>query len=197
MTDIKFLDCGSNTGQVFKWCFELDGTVKFNPKLKRPFFDIPSMKGADVFLFEPNIECIPMLEAKKEQYKDVFHTMIYNYAVLDEHKVLPFYQHVKTSLGHSLLQSNAEVLEDNGIKVQAIDISSFLSKFKDDDYIIVKIDIEESEYKVIKSLIESGQIKKINEIHVEWHNSRGHRDEKKEILNYFKENNITYYKWVY
>ena len=58
---------------------------------------------------------------------------------------------------------------DNIVKVETVDICSILKKFSNDDYIVVKLDIEGSEYEVCRKLLETEDIVKINTMFVEWH----------------------------
>ena len=58
---------------------------------------------------------------------------------------------------------------DNIVKVESVDICSILKKFSNDDYIVVKLDIEGSEYEVCRKLLETEDIVKINTMFVEWH----------------------------
>ena len=56
-------------------------------------------------------------------------------------------------------------------KVKAIDFSKWvLENFTEEDFIILKMDIEGSEYKVLPKMIEDGSIKFINKLIIEWHN---------------------------
>lgn len=58
---------------------------------------------------------------------------------------------------------------DNLIQVKCIDISELLNRYDDDDFIVVKMDIEGSEYNVVRKAIQDGTIKKINDLWIEWH----------------------------
>ncbi len=55
-------------------------------------------------------------------------------------------------------------------EVEAIDFSKWvLSNFEKEDYIILKMDIEGSEYKVLPKMIDDGSIEYINTLIIEWH----------------------------
>ena len=58
---------------------------------------------------------------------------------------------------------------DNPRTVKTINFSDFLLNFDEDDYIVVKLDIEGAEYEVIESILDSGTITRINELFIEWH----------------------------
>ena len=44
-----------------------------------------------------------------------------------------------------------------------------LFNFDENDYIVVKLDIEGAEYEVIESMLNSGAINRVNELYIEWH----------------------------
>ena len=57
--------------------------------------------------------------------------------------------------------------------VPCIDFSKWLSNnFNEDDYIILKMDIEGAEYEVIPKLLKDGTINLIDVIYLEWHSCR-------------------------
>jgi FkbM family methyltransferase len=59
---------------------------------------------------------------------------------------------------------------NNIIKTRAIDILTILNKYKDNDFIIIKMDIEGSEFNVLRRLLENPiHFKKIKKIYIEWH----------------------------
>jgi len=56
-------------------------------------------------------------------------------------------------------------------EVEAIDFSKWvIENFTEEDFIVLKMDIEGSEYKVLPKMIEDGSIKFINNLIIEWHN---------------------------
>ncbi len=65
--------------------------------------------------------------------------------------------------------SNQFRLNDNIVEVESIDIADILKQYSEDDYIVVKLDIEGSEFEVCRRLLESGELLKINELFIEWH----------------------------
>lgn len=95
-------------------------------------------------------------------------------------------------------------LRDNFIHrpiVPCIDFSTFLtSNFSPDDNIIVKMDIEGSEYDVLEKMIADGSIAYIKFIAVEWHSpffvSRDATVVREEALKkYFLEHHIRFESW--
>ena len=58
---------------------------------------------------------------------------------------------------------------NNIINVPCVDISSIIRSYKINDNIVVKIDVEGSEFAIIRKLIEDDTISYINDLYVEWH----------------------------
>ena len=57
----------------------------------------------------------------------------------------------------------------NRIKVKSINFAEFLNNFPQNDDIVVKMDIEGAEFRVLRHLIKTGAISRISAIDVEWH----------------------------
>ena len=56
------------------------------------------------------------------------------------------------------------------IKYNPIVLSEYIQKnFKEDDFIVLKLDIEGSEYEVLQNLIDENCLEYINNIFIEWH----------------------------
>lgn len=60
---------------------------------------------------------------------------------------------------------------DDLVQVDCIDISDLINQYNDDDFIVIKMDIEGSEYNVLRKAIQDGTIKKVNDIWIEWHHN--------------------------
>lgn len=54
-------------------------------------------------------------------------------------------------------------------EVPVIDLSKFLKELKDPEFILLKVDIEGSEYSVLRKLINDNSIKLVNDVYVEFH----------------------------
>lgn len=68
------------------------------------------------------------------------------------------------------VQSLFEFKEEDKVKVKSIDLSNWLkSNVKDDDYLLVKMDIEGAEFEVLQKCLDDETITKINQINIEWH----------------------------
>lgn len=55
------------------------------------------------------------------------------------------------------------------VTVPSIDFSEFVKQFPKDSYIVCKMDIEGSEYSVLRHMIKNGTIDYINELYIEFH----------------------------
>jgi FkbM family methyltransferase len=55
-------------------------------------------------------------------------------------------------------------------EVDCIDISEFVkNNFSEDDFILIKMDIEGAEYHVLDKMLKDGTVKYINDLYIEWH----------------------------
>lgn len=55
-------------------------------------------------------------------------------------------------------------------RLPSVNFSKFLlQNFKEEDYVVVKMDIEGAEYEVIPHLVETGAYKLVDVLMVEWH----------------------------
>jgi FkbM family methyltransferase len=58
-------------------------------------------------------------------------------------------------------------------RAAAIDFDRwFRENTSDDDYIIIKMDVEGAEYKLLRRMLDSGSIKRVKEARIEWHWNR-------------------------
>jgi FkbM family methyltransferase len=86
--------------------------------------------------------------------------------------------------------------------VKTINFSEFLkNKISNDDFVLVKMDIEGSEFSVLDSLIETGSFKLINEIYIEFHerffdDMDYYVNKKNNYKKIFSENNIILNEWI-
>jgi FkbM family methyltransferase len=87
------------------------------------------------------------------------------------------------------------------IYVESIDFSKFLKSIcQPDDFVLVKMDIEGSEFDVIDSLIETGAYKLIDEFYCEFHErffepQKEYEEKKEYFKKFFVENNIKIEEW--
>ena len=157
-----FIDCGSNVGQGLR--------------------QFASMYGMDsswvVETFEPNPYLIATL---KSNIADLpMHTIVHNKAVWDRNGEVTFSIMQEESEG-----SSVEKLMDAGIcadpnsvsyrkhdtiiTAPSVDVSTVLSAYSKNDYVVVKLDIEGSEFCVVRKMLADGTIDIIDELYIEWH----------------------------
>lgn len=164
-----FLDCGSH---------HLEGINSFIDKgiITNDF---------EIYAFEANPTCKLFERVKKSKHLDSFFINVHEKAVWTENAYIKFNQeHHKISgsgspsdgesdrdgWGSSVVDAN---MTHGGylsqVEVPAINFSDFLSRFSHNDLIFCKLDIECSEYNVLRHLLSTGEIKKINTLFVEFH----------------------------
>jgi len=99
---------------------------------------------------------------------------LYHRAVWVDDSTLKFYINTK----HPRIQGNSlfkdkrtgSLDKDHPVEVKGIDFSKWLSDtFTADDYVVVKMNIEGSEYPVLEKCVNDGTIDLINELHIQWH----------------------------
>lgn len=57
---------------------------------------------------------------------------------------------------------------------KCIDFSKWLrDNFSDEDYIVIKMDIESAEYEVLEKMMTEGTLEMIDELYIEWHHREG------------------------
>lgn len=205
-----FLDLGTNMFQ---------GLEEFTKKLNLD-------KNTIVYCFEPNSMVFNLSNKKyndiKNNYRNLYH---FNKAVLDYTGKIVFNSHHGVwdrgnyindyTGGSNCIEINPKIDNNNGVIfdihpeiVDCIDILDILKEISDkhnlnsNKSIIIKCDIEGSEFKVLQRLLNSEYTKYIKEIHIEWHerfyeNTNQYGDIcklKSLIINALRENNINYYE---
>ena len=191
------IDCGSNLGQGFE--------------LLRSKHNIDA--SWKVYMFEPNPYCFSELQ---KRYKNQSNIIIENKAICSHSDEVKFY--ITTSLDgiidkHSDGSKVGDVLNlftgrshlygyADPINTGAVRLSDLINQIDCTDNLVVKLDIEGSEYSVLLDLIETESIKKIDSLYVEFHNSFIDGDKRKEfdrqrddILLYIKNTDIQFTEW--
>ena len=94
------------------------------------------------------------------------------------------------------------IIQEKFLEVECIRFSDFIQEnFKPKDFIVLKLDIEGSEFAVIDDMIATGTMDYINEIYIEFHeklldpNKEGKTDRREKYISYFSKNNIFYQAW--
>ncbi len=189
------LDCGANIGQGFE---RLKGLLNID-------------SSWDVYMFEPNPECIPFLRAK---YK---HNIINKAVGIDNKRkkfTTEFCEVAKNWTGGAshIIGSDwvkPSYIKDKNLKngqyVECIDLSRFIFTIMenpewdiDSSKIFLKLDIEGMEFPILDKMIKQGNLVYIDSIFVEWHERLLNQDVSRDkYIEYFKLNNINYSEWVY
>lgn len=89
------------------------------------------------------------------------------------------------------------------MEIECISIERILENIniKSNDEIVIKCDIEGSEFEVLKMLLSSKYVENVKKIYVEWHERLWHPntefkvEEKKDIINKIKKNDIELIEW--
>lgn len=84
-------------------------------------------------------------------------------------ETVPFYKNEKTKdQGASIFKGRRQKIQT--VEVQLINFIDWLRvMFTDNDYIVLKLDIEGSEFPLLEKLMETGMIEWIDELYVEFH----------------------------
>ena len=186
-----FIDCGSNIGQGYN-------------HFKKYF----TPERFDYVLIEPNSSCVKILNEKYGKDLDIIEKGVWT----SETKLNLFgieETGEKLSQGGSLLKNHNssfyKTKTDTAISpVNTINFSKFLEeKKKEYDTIIVKMDIESSEYVVLPFIIEDGSINLIDHIFIEFHSEFFDSNEKskyedieKKIIKDLKHRKIGFTRWI-
>ena len=181
-----FLDCGSNVGQGFT-----EFRQKYNPK------------DYDFFLFEPNPFCFEKL---KEKYENLDYVTLHNVGVGANNEKKIFFFKKNYDVGGSVIEGHAsgwkKVFKQKR-EVKIIDLLELVNQVRDRyNKIVVKLDVESSEYDILEKFIKVNSLDLFEKIYVEFHSQ--YMDEyykpifeKREqaIISYFKNNNVDYVLW--
>ena len=131
------------------------------------------LQGCEVHFFEPNKDLIEGLESLNNENYDI---KVYNAALWAEDGEINFLESIGrwNTLASTVVPSMKEIWglkldRENPHKVKSMSLSNFLDTFNEDDYIVVKLDIEGSEYFVIEDLFTTKKIEMIDELYIEWH----------------------------
>ena len=151
----------------------IDGGARIGESIEILLDKREELKGCDSYLFECNPAHINTLNDIKFNNNN-YNFIIKNEALWVENVEKDFYLSIDRwgDLGCTLKPEKQEMLDkQNPLIVNCINFSNFLKTFGDDDYIILKLDVEGAEYDILEHLISEGTIGKINELYVEFHDN--------------------------
>lgn len=175
-----FIDCGAHCGESI-----LEAKRRFGNDVKIYSFE------ANTNLAKELIDC----------FKNDSNVKIENKAVWIDNSFIEFYLSTSWSDGSSIYKekNSGGISENILLKVPCMDLSSFINSFDKDNYIILKLDVEGAEYEILNKMIEDGTIKRVNELHGEFHPNKINKPEIKileeKILAYLNINNIKFNIW--
>ncbi|MEE2700028.1 MAG: FkbM family methyltransferase [Bacteroidota bacterium] len=153
-----FIDLGANIGQGYQF-----------------FRGIYPNRHYDYILVEPNKFCAERLNVLAKKEKRV---IVLQAAAWTNNDMKLFYgiaeSRNNTTLGASLVKEHKtktyDSKDETAVLVETFDFSEFLFKKKEIyDEIIVKMDVESSEYDILEKLIDDSSIKCIDRLFVEFH----------------------------
>jgi FkbM family methyltransferase len=187
-----FVDCGANEGQsIDLFINSWDDAIEYK-----------------IYSFEANKEFKKKLESKKEFYNSKGYDLEINVpvAVWD--------RETENELGLYGYEESAVVLEDTdreynpfrnnkgkgsrGLVASSVRLSTWILKnFVLSDHIVLKLDVEGSEYRLVEDLYATNALAYIDDFFYEWHGPKKgftFRDDMK-LLNALKEQGVTPYVW--
>ena len=94
-----------------------------------------------------------------------------------------------------------EYMEED-VYVDSVNFSQFLTNIANkEDFVLIKMDVEGSEYPIIDQLIETGSYKLINDFYCEFHsrffdNKSDYEQKEVEYRNFFNKNGVNFEKWI-
>jgi len=145
-----YIDCGAYKGVTVKaFCAS-----------------VPDLENWEIYAFEPN----PY--AKIHKHKRDY--TVLKKAVWIEDTTLPFYINkvLKRTQAPTLIKEKISggLNKKKPLMVDSVDFGKWIiDNFKRDDTIVVKMDIEGAEYKVLPSMIKDGSINYVNVLYLETH----------------------------
>lgn len=168
-----YLDCGTWVG---------DSIVGFKKYFR-------GSDSYDIYAFECEPRLYELLTRLSTEYKFEF----INKAVWINDLGIDLYPGVEdmTQSSSVLIEKKKFIDKDKPIHVQTIDFSQWiLDTFKQNDYIVCKMNIEGAEYDVLEKMIQDKSLQYIDKLYVAWHNKKlegfsedRHNKIKKEITN--------------
>lgn len=168
------IDCGANVGGITEHL---------------------SKSGATVYCFEPNPYAFEVLQERFAMKENV-HCI--QKGVGDQKSMMKLYMHenssddeVYWSTGSSLLNYKSNVLNDKYVEVEIIDLCEFIDSL-DHRVKILKMDVEGVECAILKKIINSAVLNKIDYAFVETHDHKipELRDETNEIRDIIEQRKI-------
>lgn len=157
-----FIDCGSNKGQGLRSFIE-----KYNID-----------KEWIIEAYEPNPLC--KLKYHINDLVQKLNIKIFDCAIFSYTGKIKFSQFLENDEGSSVnclmskgvckdINSESYRKHDTIIDVECKNLCDVINQYNDDDFIVIKLDIEGAEFETLRTLLKTSAINKINDLYVEWH----------------------------
>ena len=177
-----FLDLGTNNGDSTKFFVDKAKNAMLNAKSSESNkilqgYGALENKKWEIYAIEANPYFNKILADVKvhcEKLGHEFHLYTETAAWTKNEKLIFYLDTVNVNRGFwgsSLNKHHPDVVSSgyNNVTVNAVDISEILKKYRSDDEIIMKMDIEGAEYRILLHLIKDGTLNLIDMIAVEYH----------------------------
>ena len=201
-----FFDLGTNNGDSVKYF--IDTANRSNKELLKGYGSFNEISW-EIYAVEANPYFNQMLGDLKKYCEKLGHTinLMTETAAWTKNEKLVFYLDTINAgynyWGSSLIKEHPDVINSGfkNVTVNGIDISELLKKYNADDEIIMKIDIEGTEFDLLLHLIKEGTLHLVDIIAVEFHqrllnNFKFPPNDLQRFFNdYFKFFNVTSIPW--
>lgn len=136
----------------------------------------PDLAGSDIHFYEPNPDLIELLNDIAEKDKN-YNIFVHHSALWVHNNGVPFIESIGrwNTLASTVVPSMNEIWglkldRENAKLVPSRSLSEVINNdINSDDYLVVKLDVEGSEYEIIEDLFKTNAINTINELYIEWH----------------------------
>tara|TARA_B100000902_G_scaffold126881_2_gene126349 strand:+ start:605 stop:1225 length:621 start_codon:yes stop_codon:yes gene_type:complete len=159
------LSCGSNKGG------------EFDAWLSSKIYDPEVL----IYAFEPEPRCFSFIEEKQKLMPNITHVK----CAVSTIDGIEQWNVGNLTVSGTLRQDKNWGLTGEKVMIQTLNFSNWLKEnIKEDDYVFCTMDIEGSEYDVIRDLFGTGAIDLINKFYVEFHDVKLHtnmQDEEKKL----------------
>jgi len=126
-----------------------------------------------IYAFEPEERCFKHIEKVQEQVPNITHIK----ACAGTYDGIVSFNVGKNTLSGSVRKDKKRGLTNDTIDMESIDICEWLNNnINEDDYVILTMDIEGSEYDILPIMLENKCSDLINKIYIEFHGEKMKED---------------------
>jgi FkbM family methyltransferase len=134
---------------------------------------LPDIAEYAIYMFEPNPHLVQSIKSNPSYAKcRVVNCAVSGVAGADRTARLWGCVANPESVGATLERSKADfdkIAPDDFVDVATVRLSSFMREFEVDDFVVLKLDIEGSEYAVLDDLLATGAIRYVKKLYCEFH----------------------------